>query len=152
MKKTIITTLIAAASMGVSLADDADGKAAYAMCAACHGADGKGMDVGAKKMAPTLEKSKIVNGDASVFALVVLKGIKKEGDAHIGIMAPLEGVYSTDKKLAAVLTYVRKSFGNTSKPVTEEDAAKFRAKWKDHKEPVTRAKLAELQKAGAEKK
>lgn len=114
------------------------------MCSACHGADGKGLQVGVKKMAPTLAGSAVANGDPSVLALTILKGIKKEGAEYLGVMAPLEAVYADDQKLADVMTYVRQSFGNKAAAVTKEDAAKFRAQWKDVKEPVTRAKIAEL--------
>ena len=65
-------------------------------------------------------------------------------------MAPLEAVYADDQKLADVMTYVRQSFGNKAAAVTKEDAAKYRAQWKDIKEPVTRAKIAELTNKAAE--
>lgn len=147
MKNLIITSLIAGLGIASATAEEnADGKAAYMTCSACHSADGKGLPIGDKKMAPSLAGSKIVTGDPAVLALVVLKGIKKEGTDYIGAMAPLEGVYADDKKLADVLTYVRQSFGNSAEAVTPEDAAKFRAQWKDEKEPVTRAKLGELEK------
>lgn len=146
IKKLLLTPLLLGFTAMAVNADEAAGKAAYALCAACHNADGTGMPVGDKKMAPSLVASKIVNGDPSVLALVVLKGIKKEGTEHIGMMAPLEAVYGEDQKLADVLTFVRTSFGNKSAAVTAEDAAKFRAKWKDVKEPVSRAKMVELSK------
>lgn len=97
-------------------------------------------------MAPSLVNSKVVNGDPSVLALVILKGIKKEGTEYMGVMAPLEAAYTDDKKLAAVMNYVRQSFGNKAAAVTAEDVAKFRAKWKEETAPVTRAKLQELSK------
>lgn len=134
------------AAAGVQAEENAAGKAAYATCQACHGPDGKGVAIGDKKMAASLAGSKVVNSEASVFALAVLKGIKKEGADYMVPMAPLEAVYTDDKKLAAVLTYVRQSFGNTSSAVTAEEVAAFRTKWKDQKEPVTRAKLQELSK------
>ncbi|MFK7909562.1 MAG: cytochrome c [Akkermansiaceae bacterium] len=148
MKKIILTTVVASlAAVSSSLAD---GKAAYVTCSACHGADGKGMPVGAKKMAPSLAGSKVVTGDASILALSILKGIKKEGTDYLGMMMPLEAAYADDQKLADVMTYVRQSFDNKAAAVTKEDAAKYRAQWKDIKEPVTRAKLEELTKKSAE--
>ena len=95
-------------------------------------------------MAPSLVGSKIVTGDPSLLALVILKGIKKEGAEYMGMMASLEMVYPDDQKLADVMSYVRQSFGNTAAAVTAEDVAKFRVQWQDIKEPVSRAKLAEL--------
>lgn len=122
------------------------GKASYMMCAACHGMDAKGVQAGPSKMAPALVGSKIALGDPAIMALVILKGIQKEGTEYLGMMAPLEAAFD-DAKLAGVLTYVRGSFGNTAAPVTVEDAKKYRAQWSDIKAPVTRAKLAELSAA-----
>ena len=65
------------------------GKASFMTCAACHGMDGQGVAAGPKKMAPSLSGSKIVNGDPSIFALVVHNGIAKEGQDYLGMMAPL---------------------------------------------------------------
>lgn len=148
MKNVILTTM--AAGLAAVSSVHADGKAAYATCAACHGQDGKGVPLGAKKMAPSLTASKVVVGDPSILALTILKGIKKEGAEYMGIMAPLEAVYADDQKLADVMTYVRQSFENKADAVTKEDAAKYREQWKDIKEPVTRAKLEELGKKDAE--
>ena len=139
----LVPAILSLLSM-TSQADEAAGKMAYMTCSACHNADGKGLPLGEMKMAPSLEGSKIVNGDASLLALVILKGIKKEGTEYMGMMAALELAYPDDQKLADVMTYVRQSFGNSAAAVTAEDAAKYRAQWQDIKEPVSRAKLAEL--------
>ncbi|BDS08857.1 hypothetical protein NT6N_38970 [Oceaniferula spumae] len=147
MKNIILTSMIAALGVASAAAEEnAAGKAAYVTCSACHNADGKGLPIGDKKMAPSLAGSKVVNGDPAVLALVIMKGIKKEGAEYMGVMAPLEALYADNQKFADVLTYVRQSFGNTASAVTAEDVAKFREQWKDEKDPVTRAKLAELEK------
>jgi len=146
-KRLLLTPIILGLAAASAYAEEnAAGKAAYMTCQACHGPDGKGVALGDKKMAASLVGSKVVNADAAVFALAVLKGIKKEGDQYMVPMAPLEAAFTDDAKFAAVLTYVRQSFGNTASAVTAEDVAKFRAQWKDQKEPVTRAKLQELSK------
>lgn len=145
MKKIIFTSLFTVLGLSASFANEA-GKTAYMTCSACHNPDGKGLPLGDKKMAPSLVGSKVVTGDASVLALVILKGIKKEGTEYMGMMAPLEAAYADDQKLADVMTYVRQSFDNKAGAVTKEDAAKYRAQWKDVKEPVTRAKILELTK------
>lgn len=119
------------------------GKASYMMCAACHGMDAKGVQAGPSKMAPSLIDSKVALGDPSVMALVILNGIQKEGTEYLMMMAPL-GAALDDEKLAAVMTYVRGSFGNKAPAVTVEDAKKYREQWKDLKAPLTRAKIAEL--------
>ena len=121
------------------------GKLLFMICTQCHGADAKGQDVGGQKMAPPLAGSPIANGKPDVFALVVMKGIQKEDTKWQGVMAPLEASLD-DEKMAAVMTYVRSSFGNTSAPVSAADLKSFREKWKDIKAPVTRAKIAELSK------
>lgn len=125
----------------------AEGKLVYATCMACHGADGKGIAAGPSKMAPAFVESRIVNGDPSILALVVLKGVAKEGQDYLGMMTPMEGAIPTDDKLAAILTYIRGSFGNKSAPVSAAEAKMFRDKWKEIKASVTRAKLKELNDA-----
>jgi mono/diheme cytochrome c family protein len=106
------------------------GEKAYLTCSACHGPDGQGMQVGPQKMAPTITGSEIVLGDPDRLALVVLKGLFREPTSpYVGIMAPLESAYD-DKQLAAVLTYVRKSFGNSALTVTVEEVAAAREKFK----------------------
>lgn len=140
---------IVALSIASAPADEAQkaklmevGKANFATCMACHGADGQGLAVGDKKMAPSLAGSKVATGDPAVFALSVLKGIQKDPTnlQILGIMAPLEMALD-DEKLAGVMTYVRNSFGNTASVVTAEDAKKFREQFKDIKAPVLRAEL-----------
>ena len=148
MKKTLILApVIAALAFMSAQAENADGKMAYITCSACHNADGQGLPLGDKKMAPSLAGSKVVTGDPAVLALVILKGIKKEGTEYMGMMAPLEAAFADDKRLADVMTYVRQSFGNEAGAVTAEDAAKYRAKWQDINEPVSRAQIDELSAA-----
>lgn len=150
MKKLLLPIIFAVALPLTASADDAAtakqleaGKAAFMLCAACHGQDGMGVQAGPSKMAPPLAGSKIATGDPAEMALVILKGIAKENATYLGVMAPLEAAFD-DQKLADVMTYVRGSFGNTAAPVTVEDAKKYREEWKDVKAPVTRAKIAEL--------
>lgn len=150
MHKLFLSAILATASSSLCLADEAEtaklmetGKASYMLCAACHGMDAKGVQAGPNKMAPTLIESKVALGDPSVMALVILNGIQKEGTEFLSMMAPL-GAALDDEKLAAVMTYVRGSFGNKAPVVTPADAKKYREQWKDVKAPVTRAKLAEL--------
>ena len=119
------------------------GKTTFMVCMACHGPDGKGMPAGDKTMAPTLVGSKIATGDPELFAAVVIKGIKKEDDKYLQMMAPLP---LPDEQLAAVMTYVRSSFGNKADAVTAEQVKGYREKTKDLPTPLTRAKIEELSK------
>ncbi len=150
MHKLILSFVVTAGFSINAFADEAEiarqmeaGKASYMLCAACHGMDAKGVQAGPNKMAPTLIESKVALGDPSVMALALIHGIQKEGTEYLMAMAPL-GAALDDEKLAAVMTYVRGSFGNKGAPVTAADAKKYREQWKDIKAPVTRAKLAEL--------
>ena len=122
-----------------------EGKAAYATCMACHNVDGKGLPVGNLKMAPPLAGSKFALGDPEIMALAIMKGIEKDpaNTAYIGIMAPLETALD-DKKLSAVMTYVRNSFGNKAVPVTEEQAKGYREKFAKIKNSVKRSTLDKL--------
>lgn len=142
---TVLCLGLLAASTSVFSQDAAadPGKATFMICSACHGPDGKGLAAGDKKMAPSLAGSKIALGDPELFATVVLKGIKKEGEDYLQMMAPLP---LPDEQLAAVMTYVRASFGNTAAAVTAEQVKGYREKTKDLPGPLTRAKLEELGK------
>lgn len=148
MHKLILPFVFAASLPLTATADEAAkqmeiGKMSYMMCAACHGMDGKGVQAGPSQMAPSLIDSKITLGNPSVLALTLLKGIQKEGTEYLGMMAPL-GAALDDEKLAAVMTYVRGSWGNKAPAVTAEDAKKFREQWKEIEAPISRAKLAEV--------
>ena len=122
------------------------GKLEYGKCLACHGPDGKGMQVGPTKMAPSLVGSEIALGDPDRAALVVLKGIKKESNDFTGIMAPLQ---FDDEGLAAVLTYVRNSFGNEGSMVTPEEAAAARTRFASTPALISRSQIDSLMAANA---
>ena len=150
MQKLLLPFVVTAGFSMNAFADEAEtakqmeaGKASFMLCAACHGMDAKGVAAGPSKMAPTLVESKVALGDPAVLALVLINGIQKEGTEYLMAMAPL-GAALDDEKLAAVMTYVRGSFGNKAAAVTVAEATKYREQWKDTKAPVTRAKLAEL--------
>ena len=150
MHKLLLPFLVTVGFSMSVFADEAEtakqmetGKASFMLCAACHGMDAKGVAAGPSKMAPTLIESKVALGDPAVLALVLINGIQKEGTEYLMAMAPL-GAALDDEKLAAVMTYVRGSFGNKASAVTTAEATKYREQWKDTKAPVTRAKLAEL--------
>jgi len=149
MKKIILVTLSLFASLNLANAEDkvaaiAHGKSKFMMCAACHGMDGKGLKLGpTMMMAPGYKGSGVVDGNPEIFALVVLKGIKKEGTEYLGMMAPL-GAALNDKDLAGVMTYLRNDFSEKKDLVTEEQVKGWRAKYKDRTEMVTRAEIAAL--------
>lgn len=92
------------------------GKAKFLVCGACHGANGEGGPIG-----PPLANSEWVNGPVSNLIRIQLRGLQgpitvagKEYNFPGG-MAAL--AYQTDEEIAAVLTYVRNSFGNKAPAV-----------------------------------
>lgn len=124
------------------------GKTAYATCAACHGPNGEGLQVGPSKMAPSMIGSELLLGDPDGPLLVVLKGIAKENMDYMGVMASL-GAALDDEKLAAVLTYTRNSWGNSASAVTVEQAKAAREKFADVDAPagVKRADIQQIVEA-----
>ena len=91
-----------------------DGKAIFLKnCAACHQANGKGI-AGAF---PALAGSAFVQGDSLEVATVLLKG--RGG-------MPVFGASLDDGEIAAVLGYVRASWGNTAGAPGAPDIAQLR--------------------------
>ena len=111
-----------------SLANDplAYGERVYALrCQTCHQADGSGV-AGAF---PPLKPNEWVHGDRGRLIRLVLHGmggtIEVRGDTYQGVMPALG--YLNDDEVAAVLTYVRQSFGNDTTSVSPEQVAAVRA-------------------------
>lgn len=160
--KNTIKTLFALSLIAPALHAEPDaavmakGKAAAMLCSACHGPDGQGVAVGPKKMAPTFTGSKILLDDEAI-VVSVLKGIKKEGDDYVGVMAPLEATFKKPdgsfdaEKMAALTTFLRNSYDNKAEGVTAESAQKTFDKYKDHKESMTRAELQKIEADNAAK-
>ncbi len=119
-----------------------DGKANYQMfCGACHGNDG----VGAKNNPnPPLAKSEWLLGspDRAISAVLVgLTGpIEVRGRAY-NLAMPPQGAVLSDEKLASILTYVRRSWGNKQKAVKPERVAKVRAALKGREKYFTAEEL-----------
>lgn len=96
-------------------------------CAACHQPGGQGM----AKVAPPLDGSEWVTGDAERLVRVVLHGltgpIEVKGEVWNGSM-PAWGASLSDDEVAGVLTHLRSSWGNTAGPVSPEEVAAIRAR------------------------
>lgn len=88
------------------------GRAAFAICAACHQADGRGLP----SVAPPLAGSPRITGPADALIDIVLRG--RDEDPAYPSMPPLAGL--PDDQLAAILTYVRQAWGNGSPPVAPD--------------------------------
>ncbi len=101
------------------------GKAQYIVCGACHGQNGEGSPAG-----PPLANSEWVTGPVSNLILIQLRGlvgpITVNGTEYNfpGGMVPMS--YQTDEQVAAVLTFIRNSFGNQASAVTPGQAASLR--------------------------
>jgi mono/diheme cytochrome c family protein len=109
-------------------------------CQACHQPDGRGMD----KIAPPLVGSALALATADVPVRVLLHG--KEGP--IGLMPPVGQIF-TDEQIAAVLTYIRREWGQGGEPVEPATVTSVRAANKGRARPWTEAELTAL--AGAPK-
>lgn len=91
-------------------------------CAACHQATGQGLP-GAF---PPLAGSEFVTGDEERVVRIALRGltgpVTVKGQSFNGAMPAWADVLS-DAEIAAVLTYVRSSFGNTASAITPDVVA-----------------------------
>jgi mono/diheme cytochrome c family protein len=105
------------------------------LCLACHQADGRGRE----KVANSLVGSPFILATAGVPVRILLNG--KEGPN--GLMPPL-GAAMDDEQIAAVLTYVRREWGNTATPIDGPAVAQIRKQVAGRTRPWTDAELAAL--------
>jgi mono/diheme cytochrome c family protein len=106
------------------------------VCQACHQADGRGQE----RLAPSLLDSALAVTTPEITTRILLNG--KEGT--IGLMPPV-GQSFTDDEVAAVLTYVRREWGQTGTPVEPELVRQIRALTADRTRPWTTAELMALE-------
>lgn len=128
------------------------GAAQYAaICAACHQANGQGLT----GVAPPLAGSEWVTGPAEIPAAVVLHGLigpVTVNDQNWNMVMPGLGAVPgllTDEKLAGIVTYIRRAWGNQGSAVTPAEMGKVRAKLADRKQPWTADELKALGKSTA---
>ncbi|HVM89287.1 MAG TPA: cytochrome c [Puia sp.] len=97
-------------------------------CSSCHLVNGSGIP----SINPSLIKTKSVLGNAEPLVLMILKGMPAgteiDGVKYNNAMAPAPDM--TDLQIADVLTYLRNSFGNNAKEVTETEVKTVRARLK----------------------
>src|SRR5690606_38443597 len=102
-------------------------------CSTCHQEDGKGLEASGF---PPLNGTRWVNGSVDRLIKITLKGllgpIEVLGKEYPGQvpMTPFGGLLN-DEEIAAVLTYVRNSFGNKSSVVNPEAVKRVRAEIAD---------------------
>ena len=135
------------ASPATASAAGADGAALYQQrCASCHLADGTGVP----GTYPPLAGSEFVTGPAGVPIRIVMHGLQGEitvgGTTYNGLMPAWGvGIAMSDEELAALLTYVRTSWGNQAPAVTPAEVAQVRAATEGRTTPWTAAELQALQ-------
>ena len=102
------------------------GKAQYILCQACHGPTGEGVP----GLAPPLANSEWVQGPIENLIRIQLRGLTGPiSVAGVDYNLPVPMIaqaFQTDEQIAAVLTYVRNSFGNKGSAVTPEQVKAFR--------------------------
>lgn len=119
------------------------GKEIYANCQSCHQPSG----VGVAGQFPSLVGADYVTGSEKRLVSILLKGIQgplKVGDAAFnGLMPAWESTLS-DKKIAAVATYVRGAWGNSAAEISPEKVAVVRKELANRTAPYTEADLAQI--------
>lgn len=113
-------------------------------CGACHAPNGEGATGG---QFPPLAGSEWVEGSAERAIQIVLHGmqgpVEVKGKAYNLIMPP-QGMVLPDDQIAAILTHVRSSWGNTGDKVTPQMVKQARAATADRKIPWTAPEILKL--------
>jgi mono/diheme cytochrome c family protein len=118
------------------------GKSVFGNCVGCHGPGGAGVP----GQFPPLAGSHFVQGGEKRLVAILLKGISGpitvEGKPFNGQMPTWESL--SDKKIAAVATYIRGSFGNTAGEISIAKVAAARKMFADRKTPWNEADLLQI--------
>jgi len=111
------------------------------LCFACHGNEGTGAPVeGAPKgttLAPPLAGAKLVLDHRDQSILVLLHGLTGPVDGKTYPVQMVPMATNSDRWIAAVLSYVRNSFGNRAPFITTADVTRVRAATKQRTSPPT---------------
>ncbi len=128
----------AAAATGIDPAVMTLGRQQYATCLPCHGANGEGGPI-----APPLAKADWVQGPVENLIRIQLRGLHgplKVSGKDYALPAGMPALaHQTDEQIAAVLTYVRNSFGNAATAVTPAEVKALRGE--AGKPPLIQAEL-----------
>ncbi|MEJ5368065.1 MAG: cytochrome c [Bryobacteraceae bacterium] len=123
------------------------GRRVYNNCVTCHQQDGGGVE-GAY---PPLAGSEFVTGPPEQFAAILLHGLRGplrvRGVLYNGEM-PAWGTKLSDEQIAAVMTYIRASFGNQASAVEPALVEKVRAATGTRSSPFTEAELRGIRTGG----
>lgn len=110
------------------------GRSGFAVCAACHQDEGQGM----KGLAPALAGSNWVNSSPDAVVRIVLNGKADQ------LAMPALGGALDDATIAAILTYVRKAWGNDASPISPEKVQSIRNVVANRDEPWSEEELQPL--------
>ena len=125
---------VAAPPLATSLEETIElGRQVYSTCLTCHGPAGRGQP----GVYPPLAGSEFVTGDPERFARIVLHGLKGKvqvGTVEVNGLMPRPAIEG-DEEIAAVMTYVRQSFGNDAAAVTPALVKAVRERYRDRTEP-----------------
>ncbi|HWQ90909.1 MAG TPA: cytochrome c [Clostridia bacterium] len=118
------------------------GRAVYDnVCALCHNVDGSGKP----NQAPPLAGSSWVTGPVTHLIRIPLAGltgpIEVKGEQW-NLAMPAMGAALSDEDLAAVLTYMRASWGNKASEISTDQVQAVRAALAGRTQPFTAAELA----------
>jgi mono/diheme cytochrome c family protein len=94
-------------------------------CSACHGLDGKGVD----RLFPSVANSSMARADDPTSVIrIVLRGARSVATAKEPTAPgmPSYGWQLNDTQVAAVLTYIRNSWGNASASVSPDEVGRLR--------------------------
>ena len=117
------------------------------ICAGCHGVSGEGL----VPIAPPLKQSEWVLGSEDRLISIILHGLK--GPVHVNgklykepeIQPMMPGLKEnqeiSDKDMAALLTYIRNSWGNSVTEVNDSTVSAVRKRSMDRTEPYTQEEL-----------
>jgi len=144
-RQAIVAALAVACAFLVRAQNDATRQPAArrlfdAHCASCHGADGKHTEGGP----PPLEGSRWLSGPESRVIKIVLHGVR--GDIEVdgkiyNLEMPGFGKVLSDGEVAAVVTFVRATWGAAPAPVTEDTVRRIRAATADRSDYWTAEEL-----------
>jgi mono/diheme cytochrome c family protein len=125
MKSLFLLSGVVLAACASAAEPAASGQQVYAKnCLTCHQSDGYGVP----NLQPAITGGSWVKGDGRALAMFVMTGgfnsaERKEGDSH-NVMPAFRQL--ADAELAALLTYIRQTFGDGASPVSEADVAEVR--------------------------
>jgi uncharacterized protein len=150
--KSFALCFLAAAAVAAPDAETMkQGQAVYSKtCFVCHQPTGAGIP-GAF---PPLAGSEWIAKDASIAVRNIINGMQGpivvKGMTYNMPMPPVTGL--SDKDIAAVVTYVNNSWGNTGPTVTEDEVKAIKKKYADRKTPWTAAEYEKEAKEAPAKK